>query len=238
MIRVAICDDNVSDLARLRTMLEGCGLSLTITDYACGENLLWDVETEKARFDIYLLDIYLEGISGVEAARRIRAKDGCAALIFVSSSDSYYRDAFDLFATNYLIKPLKQTALNTVMMKAAEGIRRQRDLILPITYRGCTYVLKQKDIEYISSSNRMLSFYMVSGEEHVCYGKMDQITAQLKSGDFVRCHQSYIINLRYVLERTSNGLLIGNTVIPISRSYAEEAEAAVNRYLFSAFDSI
>ncbi len=237
MIRVAICDDNSLDLSHLRTMLQKCEVPLTVVEYANGENLLWDVETETERFDLYLLDIYLSGVSGVEAAGRIRAMDEHAMLVFVSVSDDFYREAFDLYAFQYLIKPVEQEALESVLKKAAEEMRRQREMVLSITYRGRTSVLRYDEIEFISSSNRMLCFHLRDGGERMCYGKLDEIAARLKSEEFVRCHQSYIINLRYVLERVAEGFRMKNVIIPISRSFAEEAQTALNQYLFGVFES-
>lgn len=236
MIRVAICDDNEFDRTHLRTALENCGIPLEITEYASGENLLWDVETEKADFHIYLLDIYLTGVSGLDAARRIRAVDEQAVLVFVTTSRDFYQEAFDVYALYYLIKPVEQTALNTLMEKATSGMERQREMVLPLTYRGRTSILRYDEIEYISSSNHTLSFHLHGGGERTCYGKLDEIITQLKSGSFIRCHQSYIANLRYVLERTAKGFHMERTVIPISRAYAEEAQEAFNQYLFGAFE--
>lgn len=236
MLRAAICDDNEFDRARLRDALENCGIPLQITEYTDAENLLWDTETEKTIFDIYLLDIYLSGVSGVEAARRIRAIDEQAVLIFVTASREFYQQAFDVFALYYLVKPVEQGAVNALMQKAVAGRQRQREMVLPITYRGHTSILRFDEIEYISSSNHMLTFYLHDGGERICYGKLDEVAMQLKSGSFVRCHQSYIVNLRYVLERVPQGFRTVNTIIPISRAYAETAQAAINQYLFDAFE--
>lgn len=236
MIRAAICDDNKFDLAHLRSLLENCGIPLEIAEYADAENLLWDIETEKAAFDIYLLDIYLSGASGMEAARRLRAMDEHSVLIFVTASRDFYQEAFDVYALYYLVKPATQETLNALMERVAARMEHQRQAVLPISYRGRTCILRHDEIEYISSSNHTLCFHLHGGEERICYGKLDEVVAQLSSGSFTRCHQSYIVNLQYVRERVADGFRMGNAVIPISRSYSEEAQAALNQYLFGAFE--
>lgn len=237
MIRAAICEDNEIDLSHLRSLLENCGIPLEIAEYANGETLLWDVETGSACFDIYLLDIYLTGISGIETARRIHMADENAVLIFTTVSAEFCLEAFSLFAFNYLVKPVEQAALNTVMEKAAAGLRRRQETVLPITYRGCTSVLRYEEIEYISSSKHTLYFHLHNGEEKMCYGKLDELAEQIKSKTFLRCHQSYIVNLRYVLERTPEGIRMTDTVIPVSRTYAENTEKAINQRLFTSFEN-
>lgn len=237
MIQVAICDDNPSDLSRIRALLQNCGTPLSITGYPNAENLLWDIETHKARFNIYLLDIYLKEISGMDAARCIRALDEDAVLIFTTSSRDFYQDAFEVYAFNYLVKPVEQSALNAVMEKAVGAAQRLLEKVLPITYRGQTFLLRHEQIEYISSSNRILCFHLRGGIKRQCYGKLDEIAEQLKNEIFVRCHQSYIVNLHYVLERVPEGFHMESTVIPISRSYAAKAQEAINRYLFGIFEN-
>lgn len=237
MIQAAVCDDNPSDLSHIRALLQNCGIPLSITEYANAENLLWDIETNKARFDIYLLDIYLKEISGMDAARRIRALDENAVLIFTTSSRDFYQDAFQVYAFNYLVKPVEQSTLNTVMKKAAGAAQKLQEKVLPITYRGQTFLLRHEQIEYISSSNRILCFHLRDGIKRQCYGKLDEIAAQLKNEIFVRCHQSYIVNLHYVLERTTEGFRMESTIIPISRSYAARVQEATNQYLFGVFEN-
>lgn len=237
MVRVAICDDNSQDLSHIRSLLHNYVIPLSITEYTNAENLLWDIETDKTHFDIYLLDIYLNEISGMDAARRVRALDDYAVIIFTTFSQDFYQDAFEVYAFNYLLKPVKQAALNSVIEKAIRNVRQQQEMVLPISYHGHTFILRHEQIEYISSSNRMLCFHLRGGIKRECYGKLDEIALQLRNGTFVRCHQSYIVNLRYVLERESEGFRMENKIIPISRSYANKAQEAMNQYLFGIFEN-
>lgn len=236
MIRVALCDDTAADRIHLRSLLKNCAFPLEITEYSSGDELIWDVETEKVRFDIYLLDIYLTGISGVETAQRLRAVDDRALLIFTSTSEEFYREAFDVYALNYLVKPVEQGALDTAMRKAADELERQREKVLIISSRGRTQILRHDDIEYISSANHSLCFHMRGGEEHSSYGKLDTIAEQLTVDSFVRCHQSYIVNLLHVTGHAPKKFYIRDVTIPVSRSYAVQAQEALNRYLFGIFE--
>ena len=236
MIRVVICDDNEQDRFRLWSMLKNCALPLEIAEYSSADALLGDVEMGNAQFDLYFLDIYLSGINGVEAARRIRNADGNALPVFVSSSEEFYREAFDLYVLNYLIKPVKPNQLDAVMKKAVDELSRLQERLLPVTSHGRTYLLRYDEIEYIFSRNHALYFHMTNGEEKSCYGKLDDVASQLKSDAFARCHQSYIVNLAHVLEHMPGNFRMKDTVVPISRSYANAAQTALYRYLFNIFD--
>ncbi|MFG6355630.1 MAG: LytTR family DNA-binding domain-containing protein [Acetatifactor sp.] len=234
MIHIAICEDDTKYLAHLRDILCRTKILCDITEYTCAEPLLLDLETGRKRFDLFLLDIYLPGQSGVEAARHIRALDEKAIMIFLSSSEDFYREAFDLYAFHYLIKPVDPDELTKVLQKAADQICAPEET-LHIMFRGQNTVLRHTDITYINSFNHALYFHMRDGQEYISYGRLDEIEARLASEVFVRCHKSFIVNLLHVDRLTPEGFHIGHTQIPISRSYASDARESYRKGLFGVF---
>lgn len=231
MIHAAICDDNAQDRAHLRALLSRCCPTLRLAEYDSAEALLWDIDSGKAQFELYFLEIHLPGLSGVEAARRLRAADEDAVLVFVTNSDGFYRDAFDVYALNYLLKPAAEETLCAVVENASRILRRRKERTLAVTCRGRVHLLRHESIEYISSSNHTVLFHLHTGEERVCYDRLDRIAERLNDEDFVRCHQSHIVNLRHVLELIPGGFRMAGTVIPISRAYAKAARHSLHRYL-------
>ncbi|MCM1023953.1 MAG: LytTR family DNA-binding domain-containing protein [Prevotella sp.] len=238
MVSIAVCEDNDKDLEYMRSLLCGieaqCG-SLTVAEYRCAEELLWDVETERKQFDIFLLDIYLGEMSGIEAARRIRAENENALLIFTSSSEDFYREAFDVYAFQYLIKPVGSDTAAEVLKKAVYAVGHGNEETLKITYKGKCSSLKYTDITYISSMNHNLQYHMRDGSEYVSYGKLDELAAHIKSDMFVRCHKSFIVNLACVRELTAEGFRTENALVPISRTYSAAARESYHKRLFGLF---
>lgn len=234
MIHIAICEDNDEDLAHLRSLLCQTKIACDFTEYASAEPLLLDIETHQKRFDLFLLDIFLPGQNGVAIARHIRETDEKAVLIFLSSSEDFYREAFDLYAFHYLIKPVCLADLTEVLTKAAALISAPEETLC-ITFRGQNSILRHADITYIDSSNHVLCFHMQDGQEYTAYGRLDEIRTQLASELFVRCHKSFIINLIHVDRLTREGFHIGSTLIPISRTYAADAKERYHKRLFGIF---
>lgn len=234
MIHIAICEDKDEDLAHIHRILCQTKILCDITEYTSAEPLLLDIETNQKQFDIFILDIYLPGQNGVEAARHIRAADENAVLIFLTSSEGFYREAFDLYAFHYLIKPVSPDDLTHVLQKALSQIAAPEET-LQISFRGQNTILRQADIKYISSSNHTLCFHMKDGQEHTSYGRLDEPETQLASEMFVRCHKSFIVNLLYVNRLTREGFYIDDTLIPISRTYAAAAKESYHRRLFGIF---
>ncbi len=102
-MRIAVCDDCREDALLLKEYLAGHEISV----YADAESLLTDVEENNKQFDLYLLDIFMEeSMNGIELAKRLRRGQEEALLCFVSTSDDFYREAYDLYAVQYLIKPV------------------------------------------------------------------------------------------------------------------------------------
>jgi len=234
MIRIAVCEDKEEDMAHIRSVLCQTRIPCDFTEYTSTEPLLFDIETNQKQFDIFLLDIYLPGRNGVEAARCIRAANQDAVLIFLSTSEEFYREAFDLYAFHYLIKPVSPDSLTEVLQKAADMISAPEET-LQITFRGQNTILRHADIMYISSSNHALRFHMRDGQEYTSYGRLDELEGQLASELFVRCHKSFIANLLYVNRLTREGFYMDDTLIPISRSYAAGAKKSYHRRLFGIF---
>lgn len=141
---------------------------------------------------------------------------------------------FDLYAFHYLIKPVRLTDLTEVLTKAADQISAPEET-LPVMSHRQKLILRQADIVYIDSSKHMLCFHMQDGQQYVSYGKLDEIQAQLASGLFVRCHKSFIVNLIYVSRLTREGFHVGDTLIPISRTYAAGAKDSYYKRLFGMF---
>lgn len=234
MIRIAVCEDNKKDLAHLHQLLGQMKIPCDITEYKTAESLLRDFETNGKRFDLFMLDIYLSGLSGVDAARHIRAKNKNALLVFLSTSEDFYREAFDLYAFQYLVKPVRKDLLSDVLQKVADIINRPEET-LRISFNGQDTILRQLDISYVSSSNHILLFHMQDGTKYTSYGKLDEMQPRLTRHCFVRCHKSFIVNIRHVTKLTKEGFYIEETLIPISRTYAADARENYKKLLFDVF---
>lgn len=235
-INIAVCEDNNEDMACVRSAVYGTQIPCSVSEYQNAESLLWDVETEFRQFDIFLLDIYLPETSGVEAARRIRAKNENAPIIFISSSEDFYREAFDIYAFHYLVKPIDHDVFAEVLEKAVRITDRERNDNLKITYKGKSSVLKYSEIAYISSFNHTLCYHMCDGGEYTSYGKLDELASQIRSELFIRCHKSFIVNLANVREMDADGFRTSDDrYVPISRTYSAYAKESYHKRLFGIF---
>ncbi len=231
-LKIAVCDDDPIDRQLLISYIKTENSYCECTAYKSGELLLWDFENG-TRFDIYFLDIFMEGLTGMEVAIRIRISDPYALLIFVSSSNDFYRESYDLYAFNYLIKPLKQEMLSQVLHRAMLQLDKDMDQVVRFSFNNSFHMVRCSQLLYLSSDKHIVIFYLINGETKKAYGKMDDFITLLPKDAFIRCHQSYVVNLRHVTGMSVSEFMLGDVKIPISRKYSVEAR---EKYYIEMFD--
>ena len=232
-VRIGVCDDNAMDVQLLTEALYKYNAALQITTYANGSTLLEEWSEHKTIIDILFIDIYMPGLSGIETAARIRASMKDIIIIFVSSSDEHYPEAFNVFAFNYLLKPVNQQTLNRVLDQALNDLTKERRRQIVFNYKGTTYRVPCRDILYIESSDKMICFHLADKSVLQCYAKLDEILKQLPEDSFIRCHQSFAVNVFHVSEMTENHFRIDPHFINISKKYLKSSKDKYFAYLFS-----
>ena len=81
------------------------------------------------------------------------------AVLFMSRSDEYYRNAFDLFAYNYLLKPVTEETLEYVMEPLKKRLSGGNDeRVIHFQYRARVYTLRYSQVSYITSSLHIVNF--------------------------------------------------------------------------------
>ena len=101
-MRIAIVDDDAQMRTRLRDCLNDLlGNSAGIAAFPSGEDFLagW----EAGRFDVILLDIFMESLTGMDVARKIRETDGQVKLVFCTTSNEFASESYEVNACYYLL---------------------------------------------------------------------------------------------------------------------------------------
>lgn len=228
-MRIAVCDDNQEDALYLKTLLEGHNVRI----YCGAGQLLSDVEKNQMNFDLYLLDIYIEdSINGIELAERLRIQDEEAVICFISTSDAFYREAYDLYAVQYLLKPVREEAVKQLLEKISRNHARDREQKLCFKCHGKMVKIPYGKILYISSREHTLSIFCKDGTVQECTGKLNELAMELCGDVFCRCHQSFLVNMYSVDGLDGRDLMIAGSRIPVSRRYYAEVKKRYREILF------
>ena len=232
-VQIGICDDSSEDIRILSEALYAYEPSFQIFTYSNGESLLEDWQEHKIPFDILFLDIYMPGLNGIETAGKLRSSMKDTKIIFISSSNEHYPEAYDVFAFNYILKPLNPEKLNRLLDQALTEICGERRQQISFSYKSTNYRIFCRDILYIESRDKIICFHMTDRTTLQCYAKLDEILKQLPEESFIRCHQSFAVNIFHVTEMTENHFRVGPAVISISKKYLKAAKDKYFAYLFA-----
>ncbi|MDC7998833.1 LytR/AlgR family response regulator transcription factor [Gilvibacter sediminis] len=179
--------------------------------------------------DLLFLDIQMPGISGVELAKSIPAG---VKVIFTTAHREYAVEGFELMAVDYLLKPI---SLDRFLKAAYRFIGNQPQEARPkesiskdpkrefIFVRADRKMIKVAldQVKYVESIQDYLKIH-TSEQALVTRETMAQLQQQLPEQDFLRCHRSFLVNLRHIDSYTHEQITIGRKSIPISRSYKEQ----------------
>lgn len=213
-----VCDDLEEERVALVRMLRNYaarhGVELTVETAAGGEELLslW----APGRWDIVFLDIYMPGLSGVEAARSLRERDRTCALMFATASRDHGIEGYALGVTEYLLKPFSQRdvdeALDWYIKEHAVG---ERLLRLWVDWDEIGVPLG--DILYIEVQDH-LALVHTGGQVIRTNRGLDSLEQEIGEARFLRCHRSFLVNLEHVRELTNRDFLMDSgDLVPISR---------------------
>ncbi|MBQ5748966.1 MAG: response regulator, partial [Oscillospiraceae bacterium] len=125
MLKIAVCDDEQLYLDKTCAMLEQYAsvhdMQITAEAFINPSELLDRIETGE-RHAVYLLDIYMPGVSGMSVATELRSKGVHSPIIFLTSSTEHAVEAFGVDATHYLLKPYTQQNFFAAIDKAMQSI--------------------------------------------------------------------------------------------------------------------
>lgn len=242
MIRIAICDDDTAELNNTQAIvndfiLAASNSDITVRSYRSSFELLDDI-SKAGGYDIYLLDIMMPNISGIELGESIRQTDDLAIIIYTTFSEEFALKSYSVFAFHYLLKPILPQQLHSVLFKALKRIdQEKRKVILLKTKDGSAAILYHQII-FVEYSNHKLRFHLTDGTTAASVILRDpfETTANelLKDRRFVRPHVSYIINMNQIRTITGKDITMTNGgVITISRKYLSDTKKTYMDFLFS-----
>lgn len=230
MINIAICEDNKIDRTLLveivRHLIEAKGSQATISEFASGEELTEKFKEEK--FDLVFLDIMMNNMNGIEAGKIIHSLDAKAEIVYCTSSSDFAIEAHEVHAMGYLLKPYDPFRIGAIVDYYLQKYPEQNQKYISVKSKWKTYNIFYKDIVCVESENKVVNFYTLTQGTIKVYGKLDEFETQLDDNIFLRCHQSYLVNLRHVVGCTGTDFItLNQQFVPIRKS---GRKAIIERY--------
>ena len=234
MIRIAVCDDDTKELNLILSLLEDFKeeypqYPFTVKSYHEPFTLLGTAEV-CGGFDIYLLDIIMPGIIGIDVAKELRKRGDGGEIIFLTTSTEYGVDAFALDAMNYLVKPVKHDALFKCLVKAWEKIENIPTIVIKLV-GGDLRTVRTNEIVCIESFSHYQEIRLTNGELLKTNTTLAEWREQLVYPNFYSPHRAYIVNLAHIESITSKSIEVRGCNIPLSRGTFKTAKQIYLDYL-------
>lgn len=223
MYRVGILDDDALWAEALRDkVLQYAGADvLDVAAFTSASEL--QAAASGRPIDILLMDIRLApdgpgSLDGVDLVRRSFAMTGGTQVIYVTGYDDCHSRVYQTDHVSFLVKPVRQADLDDALDRAIERLRRYVEQPLRVRVKYVEWVLLPRHIAFIESKRRVLHIHLGEPAEEVeTYARLADMAAALPER-FVRCHNSFLVNLDFVKElRTDSVLLTTGATVPISR---------------------
>lgn len=205
------------------------GIELRVDAVSSGEELIrrWQLH----KWDVAMLDIYMDGISGVETARWLRERDRDCAMVFATTSREHGMIGYDLGVVDYLTKPIAQADVDEVM----DWIIRERKSnlrLLRVRTEWEDQEVRLRDVCFVEIRNHTATVH-VGANALTTRRSMEELAAEIGEEErFFRCHRSYLVNLDHVVRVEKKDFLMDNgELVPISKQNLAAAKQTLMEWV-------
>ena len=225
--KIAICDDSQADRDYVASLVrrwasEG-DRSAHIEAFSSAEGFLFHY-AEESDFDILLLDIEMGGMDGVTMAKRLRQSNDTVQIIFITGYSDYIAEGYEVAALHYLLKPVNERKLFSVLDRAVEKLRKNEKVLL-FEIGGELERLPIYEIRYADVAGNYVTIHAV--RDLTVKMPLGELEKQLDER-FYRAGRSLIVNLTRVSRATRETIrLLDGTCLPLPRGAYEGVNRAI-----------
>ena len=206
MLHIAICDDEQIWIENTKELLKEYlekhpQYTAKIHSFLSGMELLEYTESNGG-FDLYILDIVMTGMTGIETGLSLRRNADKGIIIYLTTSKEYALDSFDTNPYHYLVKPVDKMKMNTILDKVFYMLTEKKNKGISVKTKEGVKRICLDDIIYVELVNRNICYHLKDGQlvvgnqQRVSFTEM--MLPILKDERFCRCGASFVLNLHYV----------------------------------------
>lgn len=243
MLRIAICDDMPNELQSLVLMtnqyLSAENPDAEVTKFSHPDALLAAIEAES--FHIYILDIVMPLVNGLELGKEIRRLDREAQIIYATTEPQYALQSYAASPLNYLIKPIDKQQLFDTLTLAISRVDLTEEQTFTVKTADSLRVVKLSDIACCEYRNHAVIFNLTNGDEVVSSTIRENFSEYslpvLKDRRFLQCHTSFVVNMRRVERFAKDSFtLYGGKIVPIAAKKYPSVRDTYMDYLIAKGD--
>ncbi|MBE0476076.1 MAG: LytTR family transcriptional regulator DNA-binding domain-containing protein [Coriobacteriia bacterium] len=230
-LKALVVDDEAPARAELRYLLEEAGGVEVVGEAG---NAVEALQLIKAiPYDVVFLDVEMPGLTGIQLAEVLTSLEKSPSLVFVTAYSEHAVKAFEVAATDYLVKPVELTRLKQAIerISPAEEARVER---IPVEKAGRKLLVAVEDIYYVMAKDDY-SYLHTDGERYLSTISLAALEGKLERQGFFRVHRRFLVNLskvREVVPMYGGTLLLtvtdrAGTQVPVSRRRVSSLKKAL-----------
>lgn len=232
MLEIAVCDDTPEECRMVEeyaaAFFKEHEMEVRIDTYGSMTELL----AAGKQYGLYLLDVLMPGMSGIQGADSLRAMGTDPVIVFITSSLEAAVDGYRVNASGFLLKPVDRASFEETMVRVTEQKLKQGKGVLSVVHNRVPIKLSLDKVVFFENRLHRVFVTLTDGEVLSIGQKLSQIQEALEgSKGFLRCHQSYIVNLEQAESlKDSCFLMKGGAMVPVSRNCYKQSKHAYYCY--------
>lgn len=234
MIRIAICDDQESDVQKALAYTEAYMEQkkkdrYQIRQYSDGRELLEELK-KGWNPEILILDVLMDEMDGIALARCLREQKVKSSIIYMSTNREMALYGYEVNAVRYLEKPLDRSKFVEALEVCFTKMERRNEKFMVPGDEGSVCFL-QSNIYYIEACGAYVKI-AEKDKETMAHIRISQVGTMVNPYCFLQCHRGFLVNMRHIRSVRANELELSNgVVIPVSKHRVREVKQKMLEYL-------
>ena len=222
-----VVDDEAPALSELAYLLgrdERIGTVRTATNGPDALRALEDGGT-----DVVFCDIKMPGLDGLDLARVLARFASPPQVVFVTAYEDHAVDAFDLHATDYVMRPVRAERLGEAVRRVVdtahgprEPVQEDRDETIAVELGGVTRFVHRSQVLWVEAQGDYARLH-TADESHLLRVPLTTLEERWGPAGFARIHRSTLVSLPHVDEVRSDGgrcvVRLGDVELVVSRRH-------------------
>lgn len=231
MLDIVICEGNPDHIAEMNSRVRSFfgEREHTVLCFRYPMDLFDYLECVNGMVDIAFVNTTYESEDGLATARTLRSKYPSVRLVVTSESSERIEEIFDLRADGFVWLPLRADSFEKRLSRLSNEIGKNISCLALRSRNGISSI-PVSTIDYCMSDKRKVLICCAETEQEFYY-KLDEIENMLSFG-FMRCHQSYLVNMDKILQFVENGIILrSGNFVPVSQKRYYQSKKEYLRYI-------